>query len=40
MAPTILKLLGLNPQALDPVRIEGTAALPGISLADERDHDR
>ncbi len=29
IAPTILRLLGLNPFALDAVRIEGTRALPG-----------
>src|SRR5579885_3323448 len=32
VAPTILKALGLNPQALDAVRIEGTAALPASQL--------
>ena len=30
VAPTILKLLGLNPAALDAVRIEGTPVLPGF----------
>ncbi len=30
VAPTILKLLGLNPQALAAVKAEGTAALPGF----------
>jgi hypothetical protein len=30
IAPTILKLLGLNPRALDAVRIEHTRVLPGI----------
>jgi hypothetical protein len=29
IAPTILRLLGLNPDALDAVRIEGTQQLPG-----------
>ena len=28
VAPTILKLLGLNPNALDAVRLEGTPVLP------------
>ncbi len=30
VAPTILKALGLNPKALDAVRIEGTTALPDV----------
>jgi hypothetical protein len=30
IAPSILKLLGLNPRALDAVRIEHTSVLPGI----------
>ncbi len=30
VAPTILQLLGLNPNALDAVRIEGTPVLPGL----------
>jgi Type I phosphodiesterase / nucleotide pyrophosphatase len=30
IAPTILKLLGLNPRALDAVRIEHTRVLPGL----------
>lgn len=29
-APTILSLLGLNPSALDAVRIEHTPVLPGL----------
>jgi hypothetical protein len=33
--PTILQLLGLNPAALDAVRIEGTPVLPGISFKDD-----
>ena len=33
VAPTILKALGLNPELLDAVRLEGTGVLPGISLA-------
>ncbi len=32
VAPTILKVLGLDPQSLDVVRGEGTAVLPGISF--------
>jgi hypothetical protein len=30
IAPTILRLLGLNPDSLDSVQIEGTQVLPGI----------
>ena len=30
VAPTILSLLGLDPNALDAVRIEGTAVLPNL----------
>jgi hypothetical protein len=30
VAPTILKLLGLDPDALEAVRKEGTAVLPGL----------
>lgn len=37
VAPTILKLLGLNPASLDAVRIEGTLVLPGFSGGDD-DH--
>jgi hypothetical protein len=29
IAPTILSLLGLNPDSLEAVRIEGTPQLPG-----------
>jgi len=36
VAPTILDLLGLDPDKLDAVRMEGTPVLPGISLNDER----
>jgi hypothetical protein len=32
VAPTILSLLGLDPRALDAVRIEGTAVLPGLKF--------
>jgi hypothetical protein len=31
VAPTILKALGLNPSALDAVRLEGTEVLPGVA---------
>ena len=34
VAPTVLKLLGLDPAALDAVRKEGTAVLPGLDLSD------
>lgn len=30
VAPTVLAVLGLNPSALDAVRLEGTTVLPGI----------
>ena len=30
VAPTILQILGLDPKALDAVKIEGTAVLPGL----------
>lgn len=33
VAPTILQLLGLDPGALDAVRIEGTPVLPGLRFA-------
>ena len=32
VAPTILKALGINPQYLDAVRIEGTSVLPAVQL--------
>jgi arylsulfatase A-like enzyme len=32
VAPTILKMLGLDPDALDAVREEGTPILPGLDL--------
>lgn len=32
VAPTILKALGLNPSALEAVRIEGTGVLPALQL--------
>ncbi|HEY0786808.1 MAG TPA: alkaline phosphatase family protein [Acidobacteriaceae bacterium] len=31
IAPTILKVLGLSPYALDAVKLEGTAVLPGVA---------
>ncbi|MGA2813211.1 MAG: alkaline phosphatase family protein [Candidatus Acidiferrum sp.] len=36
VAPTILKALGLDPQALDAVRIEGTAVLPEVAAQLEK----
>ncbi len=30
VAPTILRLLGLDPHSLDAVRVEGTPVLPGL----------
>ena len=35
VAPTILRILGLDPSALDAVRMEGTPVLPGLSFEDE-----
>ena len=32
VAPTILQLLGLDPDALDAVRTEGTPVLPGLEF--------
>lgn len=34
VAPTILKALGLDPKALDGVRLEGTQSLPGVPDSD------
>jgi len=34
VAPTVLKLLGLDPSALDAVRKEGTTVLPGLDSQD------
>jgi hypothetical protein len=34
VAPTILKALGLDPEALDGVRLEGTQVLPAVQFAD------
>ena len=32
VAPTIIRALGLDPNALDAVKLEGTSALPDINL--------
>jgi hypothetical protein len=32
VAPSVLKALGLNPDKLDGVRLEGTGVLPGVDL--------
>jgi hypothetical protein len=32
VAPTILQILGLDPKALDAVKMEGTAVLPGLKF--------
>jgi hypothetical protein len=34
VAPTILKVLGLDPNALDAVRKEGTPVLPGLHFGE------
>ena len=39
VAPTILKLLGLDPDALDAVRLEGTPVLPGLFADRDGHHD-
>jgi len=36
VAPTILQLLGLDPDDLDAVRREGTPVLPGLDFGDDR----
>jgi arylsulfatase A-like enzyme len=39
VAPTILQILGLDPDALDAVRAEGTPVLPSLfSDRDSNDH--
>src|SRR5450755_1928742 len=38
VAPTVLEALGLDPSSLDGVRSEGTAVLPGVPFAQDRDH--
>jgi hypothetical protein len=35
VAPTILEILGLDPNSLDAVRKEGTPVLPGLKLGDD-----
>src|SRR5499427_619944 len=37
VAPTILKLLGLDPNTLDAVQAEGTAVLPGLEFDNENE---
>jgi len=37
VAPTILKFLGLDPEALDAVRLEGTPVLPGLDFGEDDD---
>jgi hypothetical protein len=37
VAPTILKLLGLDPSSLDAVQVEGTAVLPGLEFDSENE---
>jgi len=37
IAPTILQALGLDPDALQGVRLEGTQALPGVPLQSDDD---
>lgn len=37
VAPTILKILGLDPDKLDAVRKEGTAVLPGFAGGGDED---
>jgi len=37
VAPTILALLGLDPQSLDAVRAEGTPVLPAVQLSSDDD---
>jgi hypothetical protein len=38
VAPTVLKALGLDPSALDAVRIESTPVLPGLDFGDDDGH--
>jgi arylsulfatase A-like enzyme len=37
VAPTILQILGLDPDKLDAVRMEGTPVLPAIQFNDDRN---
>jgi arylsulfatase A-like enzyme len=39
VAPTILKLLGLNPNSLQAVREEGTQVLPGLGNDNSQGND-
>ena len=39
VAPTILKALGLNPNDLDGVHIEGPPKLPGLPFSSQNDED-
>jgi len=36
VAPTILQVLGLDPNSLDGVRLEGTGVLPGLGLSGDK----
>jgi hypothetical protein len=36
VAPTILKVLGLDPKSLDSVMLEGTGVLPGLGLSGDK----
>jgi type I phosphodiesterase/nucleotide pyrophosphatase len=38
VAPTILKALGLDPNALETSKIEGTQVLPGLNFHEDDDH--
>ena len=38
VAPTILKLLGFDPDELDAVRAEGTPVLPAVPFDSNDDH--
>jgi hypothetical protein len=38
VAPTILQLVGLDPNELDAVRKEGTPVLPGLNFGDNGGH--
>jgi arylsulfatase A-like enzyme len=39
VAPTILKLLGLDPNALDAVQVEGTPVLPGLGFGNDNQNE-
>jgi hypothetical protein len=36
VAPTILQVLGLDPNSLDGVKLEGTGVLPGLGLSGDK----